>query len=64
MKKIGNTIKIKGKEYTLEKKLGGGGEGTVFEITVQTKNGPNKAAVKIIDTKKKHHLKLLPFVVK
>lgn len=53
MKKIGDTIKIKDKEYTLEKQLGGGGEGTVFEITVQTKNGPNKAAVKIINTKRK-----------
>lgn len=40
----GNKIKINGKEYTLGAKLGGGKEGSVFEIV--EKNG---AVVKVIN---------------
>ncbi len=54
MKKTGDIIRFRGKEYTLGQPLGGGGEGTVFEISIPTRTGEiAKAAVKIIDTKKK-----------
>ena len=57
MKKTGDTIKFNihgtSREFKLGRPLGGGGEGTVFEIEIPTAKGISKAAVKIIDTKKK-----------
>lgn len=54
MKKTGDTIRFKGMACTLGQPLGGGGEGTVFEVLIPTRAGKTaKGAVKIIDTKKK-----------
>lgn len=49
MKKTGDLISIDGKSFTLGKSLGGGGEGSVFEVEV----GRGKCAVKLIDQLKK-----------
>lgn len=54
MKKTGDTIRFNGKNFILGQPLGGGGEGAVFELAVSAQNGVvSKAAVKIIETKKK-----------
>ena len=54
MKKTGDTIRFKGKNFILGQPLGDGGEGAVFELAVSAQNGGvSKAAVKIIETKKK-----------
>ena len=63
MKKTGDNVKFSTKygvcEYALGKSLGGGGEGSVFEITTNAKNGLVPAAVKIIDTSKKSQKEIL-----
>lgn len=54
MKKTGDTIRFNGKNFILGQPLGDGGEGAVFELAVSAQNGVvSKAAVKIIETKKK-----------
>lgn len=59
MKKTGDRVTFLGQEIVLGKSLGGGGEGSVFEVSVQTKKGSMPAAVKVIDTKKKTEREIL-----